>query len=399
MPLIVQKYGGTSVGSINHIKNVAAHVASTVRAGNNLVVTISAMGEQTDELLAMAKQLHRKPPRRELDMLMTAGERISAALLAIALDNLGIASVSLTGSQCGILTDETHGNARIKKILGDRIRQAIADNKVVIVAGFQGVSPLTREITTLGRGGTDLSAVALAAALGANRCQLYKDVDGVFTTDPRLCSGAHLIRKLSWNSMTALAWNGANVLHPRSAHLAAKFNIPFEIRSSIFLDREGTLISGDTKVESPVFEAMSQKKNMRFLEFSLAKKDGGSAYAYTIDWLWQHGEAPQFAQLRQVDQGHALSLVVKNDLAKDFSAALSQQFPAAKLIRQIEKLCTIAVVGHGFQQSPESIASVSQQLPEGTVAFEASNTTIGACLPEAAMEETVNSLHKTFFES
>jgi aspartate kinase len=399
MSLIVQKYGGTSVGSLNHIQNVAAHVASGVRSGNHLIVTISAMGEQTDDLLAMARQLHRKPPRRELDMLMTAGERISASLLAIALDNLGIRSVSLTGSQCGILTDETHGNARIKKILGDRIRQGIADNKVVIVAGFQGVSPVTREITTLGRGGTDLSAVAIAAAVGATKCQLYKDVDGVFTTDPRTCSGARLIRRLSWNSMTALAWNGANVLHPRSAHMAAKFNIPFEIRSSINLDREGTLITGDVNLESPVFEAMSQKKNMLLLEFSVPGAQAHAAYAYAVDWLWQHGDAPQFAQVRLGASGQSLSLAVKSDLAADLTAALTENFNQVRLERQLEKLSTIAMVGHGFQQSPESVAEVARHLPEATVAFESSNTLIGICLPEADLEKTVRSLHARFFEA
>jgi aspartate kinase len=398
MTLIVQKYGGTSVGSLNHIQNVAAHVASGVRAGHSLIITISAMGEQTDDLLAMAKNLNRKPPRRELDMLMSAGERISASLLAIALDAIGIASVSLTGSQCGILTDETHGNARIKKILGDRIRQSIADKKVVIVAGFQGVSPITREITTLGRGGTDLSAVAIAAALGADKCQLYKDVDGVFTTDPRVCSGARVIPKLSWNSMTALAWNGANVLHPRSAHLAAKFNIPFEIRSSIHLDLEGTLISGESKVESPVFEAISYRKNMTQLDISVSAQNANVCYAFAVDWLWQQGDAPQFCQVRRQGTEHTLSLLMKSELSKDFSEEFCRAFSSSKIKNTSTGLSTISLVGHGFQQSPESVKIVSELLPNEALAFEATNTLIAACVKESDLSTTVAALHKKIFE-
>jgi len=398
MSLIVQKYGGTSVGSLNHIQSVANHVAASVKAGNSLIVTISAMGEQTDDLLAMAKKLNKKPPRRELDMLMSAGERISASLLAIALDTLGIPSVSLTGSQCGILTDETHGNARIKKILGDRIRQSIADKKVVIVAGFQGVSPITREITTLGRGGSDLSAVAIAAALKADKCQLYKDVDGVFTTDPRVCAGARIIPRLSWNSMTALAWNGANVLHPRSAHLAAKFNIPFEIRSSIHLDREGTLISGVSKMESPVFEAISYRKNMTQLDITVSSQHANLCYAFAVDWLWQHGDAPQFCQVRRVGAEHSLSLLMKSDLSSDFSAEFCRTFTPSKVSCTYDNLGTISLIGHGFQQSPESVKTVSELIPTNTLAFEATNTLIAACVSESDLSTTVVTLHKHLFE-
>jgi aspartate kinase len=398
MALIVQKYGGTSVGSLNHIQNVASHVANGVRAGNNLIITISAMGEQTDDLLAMAKNLNRKPPRRELDMLMSAGERISASLLAIALDAIGIASVSLTGSQCGILTDETHGNARIKKILGDRIRQSIAEKKVVIVAGFQGVSPITREITTLGRGGTDLSAVAIAAAIGADKCQLYKDVDGVLTTDPRVCPSARVIPKLSWNSMTALAWNGANVLHPRSAHLAAKFNIPFEIRSSIRLDLEGTLISGEDKVESPVFEAISYRKNMTQLDISVSAQNANVGYAFAVDWLWQQGDAPQFCQVRRQGTEHTLSLLMKSELSNDFSEEFCKTFSSSKIKNASAGLGTIALVGHGFQQSPESVKIVSELLPIDAFAFEATNTLITACVRDSDLSATIAALHKQLFE-
>ena len=181
MGLIIQKYGGSSVASLERIKAVADHIKSCAQQGNRLVVTISAMGSQTDELSKLAIAMSPNPPRRELDMLLTAGERISMALLSIALHDRGVDAVSLTGSQCGILTDQTHGNARITKILGDRIRSSLNENRVVIVAGFQGVSPATKEITTLGRGGSDLSAIALAATLKADKCQLFKDVENLMT--------------------------------------------------------------------------------------------------------------------------------------------------------------------------------------------------------------------------
>ena len=258
--LVIQKYGGTSVGSIERIKHVADHIARTVRGGDQVVAVISAMGDQTDELLAMAHAISPRPPRRELDMLLTAGERISMALVSIALNELGQKAVSLTGSQSGIMTDTVHGNARISRIGAFRLQENLVSGHVVIVAGFQGVSADTKEITTLGRGGSDLSAIALAASLGARSCQLYKDVDGVCSADPRVVTEAKVLSAISWDSMTVMAWSGASVLHPRGAHLAAKYNIPVEIRSSFHLDRKGTLVKGRVWSESLLMPSLTRKK-------------------------------------------------------------------------------------------------------------------------------------------
>lgn len=400
MPLVVQKYGGTSVGSLDHLRNVAKHISDTVATGHRVIVTISAMGEQTDDLLGMALALNRKPPRRELDMLLTAGERISAALLAIALADRQVPSVSLTGSQCGILTDETHGNARITAILGDRVRAGLAEDKVVIVAGFQGVTPRTKEITTLGRGGTDLSAIAMAAALKADCCQLYKDVDGVFTADPRVVPGASVKPRLSWDAMTSLAWSGASVLHPRGAHLAAKFNIPFEIRSSLALDRPGTLVSGHESefgsMESPRVDALAHKMNMALLECRIpeAGEKARAMIAKSLAWLWQHGEAPLVCS-QMVDDNGTVHLVqlLKANMIDDYLQMLRDEAPGSEVLKRRSQLASVSIVGAGFQQSPETAAAVCQALEALPVLIDTRNTVITICIPEKELPAALSKLH------
>ncbi|NBU21741.1 aspartate kinase, partial [bacterium] len=207
MSLIVQKFGGTSVGSPERIQKVAERIAHAHQAGNQLVVVVSAMGHTTDELIELAHEVSRQPPHREMDMLLSAGERISMALLSMALADCKVPALSLTGSQTGIITDSSHRRARIQRILGDRVRTALGDGKVVIVAGFQGVSE-TREITTLGRGGSDTTAVALAAALQAEKCEIYTDVDGVFSADPRLVEDAKVWNQIPHDLMVELATRG-----------------------------------------------------------------------------------------------------------------------------------------------------------------------------------------------
>jgi aspartate kinase len=403
MNLVVQKYGGTSVGTLGHIENVAAHVAATVAAQKSVVVTISAMGEQTDELLAMALRLNKKPPRRELDMLLTAGERISAALLAIALDALGVASVSLTGSQCGILTDETHGNARITKITGDRIRDGLGAGKVVIVAGFQGVNPRTKEITTLGRGGTDLTAIAIAAALGAQRCELYKDVRGVFTADPRVVTEARLLPTLSFGAMTALAWGGASVLHPRGAHLAAKFGVEFEVRSSAELASAGTVVrasqkEGTTAVESPKVEALAHRSGMSIVE--CRSTAAGRSLADALEWLWEQGEAPLVSQQGVDPGGNAtLTTLIKTTLVDGYLAAIGAGPGAFALTRRQDGLAAISVVGQGFRQSPETVRAALFALGGAPRLFDASDRVLTVCVPEAALTTTLSSLHRALLPS
>ena len=232
MGLVVQKYGGSSVADAASVQRVARRITDTVAAGDDVAVVVSAMGDTTDDLIQLAHQVSPQPPARELDMLLTAGERISMAVLAMAISDLGYQARSYTGSQAGLITDAVHGRAKIVDVTPKRIEDAIADGFIPIVAGFQGVSRATKDVTTLGRGGSDTTAVAVAAALGATRCEIYTDVDGVFTADPRVVARARQLRVLSYEETLELAAYGAKVLHIRSVEYARRCAIPLVVRSS-----------------------------------------------------------------------------------------------------------------------------------------------------------------------
>ncbi len=242
MALVVQKYGGSSVADAGGIKRVAQRIVATRKSGDSVVVVVSAMGDTTDELVDLATQVSPLPPGRELDMLLTAGERISMALLAMAIANLGLVGRSFTGSQAGVITDSTHGKARIIDVTPGRIRSALDEGAIPIVAGFQGVSQNGKDITTLGRGGSDTTAVALAAALGADVCEIYTDVDGVFTADPRIVRGARRLPSISYEEMLEMAACGTKVLMLRCVEYARRYAIPIHVRSS-FSNREGTWVT------------------------------------------------------------------------------------------------------------------------------------------------------------
>jgi len=264
--LVVQKYGGSSVTDAESIKRVARRIVETRKAGNEVCVVVSAMGDTTDELLDLAQQVSPLPPGREMDMLLTAGERISMALLAMAIANLGHTARSFTGSQAGVITDSSHGKARIIDVTPGRIRDALDNGDIAIVAGFQGVSQDSKDITTLGRGGSDTTAVALAAALKADVCEIYTDVDGVFTADPRIVHSARKIDRLSNEEMLEMAACGAKILHLRCVEYARRFDMPIHVRSS-FSYREGTLIvsqpadeEGDN-VEAPIIAGVAHDRS------------------------------------------------------------------------------------------------------------------------------------------
>jgi len=244
MGLIVQKFGGSSVADAESIKRVAARIAASKRSGQQVVVVVSAMGDTTDELIDLANQISPMPNGRELDMLLTAGERISMALLAMAISNLGLEARSFTGSQAGIITTSTHGRARVIDVTPGRIQEALAEGAIAIVAGFQGVAQDTKDITTLGRGGSDTTAVALAAALDADVCEIYTDVDGVFSADPRIVPTARKLKSVTYEEMLELAASGAKVLHLRCVEYARRFNLPIHVRSS-FSNLEGTWVVKD----------------------------------------------------------------------------------------------------------------------------------------------------------
>ena len=255
MALVVQKYGGSSVSDAVSVKRVARRIVETKNEGNDVVVIVSAMGDTTDELIDLAEQVSPNPPGRELDMLLTAGERISMAVLAMAIHDLGVEARSYTGSQAGLITDSSHGRARIIDVTPGRIQAALADGAIPIVAGFQGVAQDTKDITTLGRGGSDTTAVALAAALNADVCEIYTDVDGVFSADPRIAPKARQVPRITYEEMLELAANGAKILHLRCVEYARRFDLPIHVRSS-FSSKQGTFVVSDKS--APEGEAVEQ---------------------------------------------------------------------------------------------------------------------------------------------
>ncbi len=265
MALIVQKYGGSSVADATAIKRVAKRITETKRAGHDVVVVVSAMGDTTDELIDLANDITPLPPAREMDILLTAGERISMSLLAMAIANLGVEAQSFTGQQAGVITDEVHGKARIIDVRASRIREAVETGHVAIVAGFQGVNPDTNDVTTLGRGGSDTTAVALAAALEADVCEIYTDVDGVFSADPRIVPTARKVDRITYEEMLDMAASGAKVLMLRCVEYARRTGVPIHVRSS-FSGREGTLVTdapieGDGQMEQPIISGVAHDRS------------------------------------------------------------------------------------------------------------------------------------------
>jgi aspartate kinase len=286
MSVTVQKYGGTSVADPSRISAVADRVTATRGSGDDVVVVVSAMGQTTDELLALAAAINPHPPPREMDMLLTAGDRITMALLAMALDVRGVPAVSYTGSQAGILTDSSHGEARIREVTGQRVRDSLAEGKVVIVAGFQGVDPERREITTLGRGGSDTTAVALAAALEAEVCEILTDVDGVYTADPRVVPEARKIDSIGYHEMMEMASSGAGVLMPHSVEFAHRHGVPVHVRSS-FSDAAGTWVVPNAPASIVVGLAHRQSEGRGLL--SIIGGGAGSVVDRSIEALSEEG--------------------------------------------------------------------------------------------------------------
>ncbi len=278
--IIVQKYGGTSVGSIERIKNVAQRVVDTCKKGNKVVVIVSAMSGETDKLIGLANKISSNPERREMDLLLSSGERISAALTAMAINELGFKAVSFTGRQVGIITDEEHTKAKIEKITGDRVKFALDNDMVPVIAGFQGITE-SSEVTTLGRGGSDLSAVAVSAAIEADLCEIYTDVDGVFTTDPNIVPEARKLDRISYDEMLELASLGAKVLQARSVEFAKKYGVPVVVRSS-FNNNPGTLVvKEDKEMEKVEVSGVAYDKNQAKITIvSVPDKPGVAAQLF-----------------------------------------------------------------------------------------------------------------------
>ena len=375
MGLVVQKYGGSSVSDAERIKRVAERIVATRKAGHDVCVVVSAMGDTTDELLDLAQQVSPLPPGRELDMLLTAGERISMALLAMAIQSLGLSARSFTGSQAGVITDSVHGKARIIDVTPGRIQDALADGHIAIVAGFQGVSQDTKDITTLGRGGSDTTAVALAAALKADVCEIYSDVDGVYSADPRIVPNARHLPTVSYEEMLELAASGAKILHLRCVEYARRYGVPLVVRSS-FSTKPGTVI-GDTPVEAAIISGVAHDlSEARVTVVGVPDKPGEAAAIFrtladaevNIDMIVQNvsgatDRTDVSFTLPKADLTTAVTALSKLQAKVGFESLLSD-----------EHIGKVSLVGAGMRSHPGVSATFFEALAAAGVNAEAIST-------------------------
>lgn len=404
--LIVQKYGGTSVANPERIKNVAQRVAKYRAEGHQVVVVVSAMSGVTDNLIAMARQLVALPNEREMDMLLATGEQTTIALTAIALQGLDVAAVSLTGAQAGIVTDGVHTKAKIANITPRQVHALLNEGKVVIVAGFQGQTP-DGQITTLGRGGSDLTAIALAAALKAGLCQIYTDVDGVYTADPRLVPAASKLTEISYDEMLELAGLGAKVMQSRSVEFAKKFGVVFEVRSSLN-DNPGTIVKEETRsMEGVVIRGVSLDKNQAKVTLvGVPDRPGVAAHVFkaiadaniNVDMIVQNiGHTPNAPATD-------LSFTVdKPDLLKASKviAGLKESLGFRDMIAD-EKIGKLSIVGVGMRSHPGVAAKMFHTLAEAGVNIDMISTSeikISVIVELARGEEAVRVVHRAFLEN
>lgn len=351
--IIVQKYGGTSVGSTERIMRVAERVVALKRSGKQAVVVVSAMGDMTDELIEKAKAINPNPSSREMDMLLSTGEQISISLLAMAIERHQEKVVSLTGGQSGIITDNVHKKARISKINPERVQEALDSDQIVIVAGFQGITE-NGDITTLGRGGSDTTAVALAAALNAEACEIYTDVAGVYTADPRQVPSARLLKEISYDEMLELARLGAKVLHPRSVELARKYNIPLVVKSS-FEELEGTRVTGVKNMEQLYIRGVSLDSNIAKISVIDVPDKPGIAFQLFSSLAEHQVHVDMIFQNLNHDKVNDISFTVdEEDMEKAIEVAseFSQQV-LAKSILFDTNVTKLSIVGTGISGNAE----------------------------------------------
>ncbi len=407
MSVVVQKYGGSSVSDAEAIKRVARRIVETQRAGNSVCVVVSAMGDTTDELLDLAEQVAQNPPARELDMLLTAGERISMALVAIAIAQLGAEARSFTGSQAGVITDDAHGAARIIDVTPGRIQSALDAGHIAIVAGFQGVSQTTKDITTLGRGGSDTTAVALAAALKADVCEIYTDVDGVFTADPRVLPSARKLDVLSMEEMLDLAANGSKILHLRCVEYARRYGIPIHVRSS-WSQRPGTWVKdnpyeGEGAVEAPIIAGIAHDRSeAKITIVGVPDRVGVAAKIFSaiaeaginIDMIVQNVSAAETAKtdisftLPQEDGARGIQVLQSIKHEVDYED-----------LRLDDKIGKIALVGAGMKSHPGVSAKFFSALAEAGINIEMISTSeirVSAVTRADMLDEAVRAVHTAF---
>ncbi|MBA4348804.1 MAG: aspartate kinase [Thermodesulfovibrio sp.] len=400
--LIVQKYGGTSVGNIERIKAVAERIVRTVKEGNKVVVVVSAMAGETDKLISLAHQASSNPSEREMDLLLSSGERVTTALLAMAVEELGHKAIALTGWQAGIITDAVHTKAKIEKITGERVTKALNEGYVVVIAGFQGITEGEGEITTLGRGGSDLSAVAIASAVNADLCEIYTDVDGVYTTNPNIVPEARKLDKISYEEMFELASLGAEVLQTRSVEFAMKYEVPVVVRSS-FNNNPGTLVTKEDKdMEKVVVTGVAYDKNQAKLTVvSVPDKPGIAAKLFkkiadaniVVDMIVQNvssdGQATDISfTVPKTDSKKALELT--EEIAKELGA---------KGVNLRDDIAKISIIGVGMRTHSGVAAQMFETLANHKInimAISTSEIKVSCLIGAKYTELAVRVLHDSF---
>ena len=400
MNLIVQKFGGTSVADVDHIRNVARIITDTYAKGNAVIAVVSAQGDTTDELIQKAAEITEKPSSREMDVLLSTGEQISMSLLAMAIEELGYPVISLTGWQAGFLTESNHRNARIKRIDTERLQNELDKKNIVIVAGFQGMNRYD-DITTLGRGGSDTSAVAIAAALKADKCEIYTDVDGIYTTDPRIVPDAHKLEEITYDEMLELATCGANVLHNRSVEMAKKYSVRLEVRSSIHRDVPGTEVKEVCKVEKMLIKGVAMDNDVT--RISIIEVPDQPGYAFKI-----------FSTLaaHKINVDIILQSVGRNG-TKDisFTISTSQKDEALKIMNDLvqsvgaqgitfnDGVSKVSIVGAGMISNPGVAATMFEALGENNINISMISTSeikISVLIDKDQAKRAVNVIHEAF---
>lgn len=400
MSLIVQKFGGTSVANTGRLQNVADIVTSTYKAGNQVVVVVSAQGDTTDDFIAKAAELNDRPSKREMDVLLSAGEQISMALLAMAIQKLGFPVISLTGWQAGIETDINYSEARIRKVTAERIRSELDRNRIVIVAGFQGINKQD-DITTLGRGGSDTTAVAIAASLGADLCQIYTDVDGVYTADPRLVPDARKLEAITYDEMLELATLGAQVLHNRSVEMAKKYNVDLEVVSS-FTRNPGTKVKEGSDMEKMNVSGVARDNNCaRVAIINLPDEPGVAFKVFSL--LAKHKVNIDIILQSVGQKGRkSITFTIPEDKAEEVGKILNANkegldFEDVSINTTVAK---VSIVGAGMASNPGVAAKMFEALASAGINIRMISTSeikISVLINEEDSEKAVRVIHQKFF--
>jgi aspartate kinase len=400
MSLVVQKFGGTSVADADRIRAVADHIARTRRRGDDVIVVVSAMGKTTDDLLRLAGDVSEARPPRELDMLLTAGERVSMALLVMALADQGVDAVSFTGSQAGIITDSTHTRAKIVEVRGDRLRDALGEGRVPVVAGFQGVST-DRDVTTLGRGGSDTTAVALAAALQAEVCEIYTDVSGVFSADPRIVPEAKRLNRVSFEEMLDIAASGGRVLALRSVEFARNHHVPLHVRSSFTWEPGTWVVEEEPSMEQAVVTAVTHDTSEAKVTVTGVPDKPGIAARLFRALADGHVNVDTIVQNVSVHGTTDISFTVPRDdlaLSLEVTRALLPEIGASEVLAD-DDIAKVSLVGAGMRTHPGVSATMFETLAEHGINIEMISTStirISCVVRADKVDEAVRALHQAF---